>query len=374
MIKCIFYCLQPGTGIVLATLLPPQKILVELLGRNRISTFKRSFTRYGLFILYKSLISFVIKIAISLALIVLLSRVVDFSEALSILPSIQLIYLFIIFFLIFLDRLVMSIKWNILLRAKNIHVPLFEVVKIYYIGNFLGSFLPATVGVDIARGWRLSRYEPDLTKIASSIIIERVLGFVVLSVFSLAAVTVLLAHVDTDLSNMAWVNLSAFLIVSAVFGVSISKRMRIRVDKQLARFRGHDVFHKLKKFYDAYQEYGDAKRSLTLFSILTFLETTLPIIVNYFVAVALNISIPFYYFMVVIPIFLFLSRIPISIDGIGVQQGLFVVLFSFFGVPPSQALSMGILQHILTFLAMTPGLVFYLLDPTPKRGTQYSGG
>jgi glycosyltransferase 2 family protein len=113
---------------------------------------------------------------ISLVLLALLSTLVDFSEVLSTLATLHPGYVLLILGLVTLDRFFMAFKYNVLLKARGLHVPFVHVLKTYYIGNFMGFFLPATVGMDAVRIWHLSQYGYNVAIVTSAVLIERLLG------------------------------------------------------------------------------------------------------------------------------------------------------------------------------------------------------
>lgn len=306
------------------------------------------------------------RILVTLLLVVLFSRLVNYSEVVRLLPTLDPVYLVVIFALITLDRVVMAFKWGLLLKAQDIHIPLFDLVRTYYIGNFIGAFLPATVGTDIARAVHLNKHRPDLSKIASSIIIERMLGFFALAVFSLVASFFVIGYMGNYSSKFLWFNLLILAALALALAVSFSVRIRLFLEERFAFFKENDIYKKLKKSYTSYQAYRDQQKVLVVFTILSAFELLFPIVTDYFVALSLGLHVPFLFFVVAIPIFLFLARIPVAPNILGIQEGLFVLLFSFANVPATQAFTMGLAQHILTLLGLTPGLFFYLFDTNKK--------
>jgi hypothetical protein len=80
---------------------------------------------------------------------------------------------------------------------------------------------------------------------------------------------------------------------------------------------------------------------------------------------ALGLELSFWTFLLVIPIVLFLVRIPISLDGLGVQEGLYVTLFAQAGLGPSQAFLLSLVGRAVTLVGVLPGC-FLKLDRTSR--------
>src|SRR5690606_25769602 len=92
----------------------------------------------------------------------------------------------------FLSILLGAYQWNLLLRIQGIDFGFGAAFRSYYSGMFLNNFLPGTVGGDALRVWdvhrrQLARKEASLGKAAASTLLDRLMGFSALSVFSLLA-------------------------------------------------------------------------------------------------------------------------------------------------------------------------------------------
>ncbi|HSL85951.1 MAG TPA: lysylphosphatidylglycerol synthase transmembrane domain-containing protein, partial [Bacteroidales bacterium] len=130
-----------------------------------------------------------IRIIISLGLIAFLLYTVDFGDMSGSLAGSNSYYLLAALLVGFGDRFLMAYKWNILLQAKSIHIPLLRVTAIYLISSFLGLFLPATVGGDAIRAYAVSKGGQKGRDIVSSIVVERLFGILALLIFVLISIT-----------------------------------------------------------------------------------------------------------------------------------------------------------------------------------------
>ena len=102
----------------------------------------------------------------------------------------------------------------------------------------------------------------------------------------------------------------------------------------------------------------------------SFLEQFLPVLCDYSVCRAMGFDIPFWSFIIFIPVIVALARIPLSIGGFGVTEGLFVYFFAFVGVSGSEAFILGLAAHVLALLAVLPGFFYCAVSahtPGPAR-------
>jgi len=109
-----------------------------------------------------------IQLVVSVILLGVLIQWIDLGQVKNALASADLFYLILALIVTTLNRILMPIKWNLLLRAKEIRVSWYEVTKIYYTSNFFGVFLPPTIGSDSVRAYLTAKKGPNFTDVISS--------------------------------------------------------------------------------------------------------------------------------------------------------------------------------------------------------------
>lgn len=304
---------------------------------------------------------FVVQILISMVLIILLLRWINIGDMLSLLKNINLLYLALLLVLISFDRIFMAYKWHLLLKVKDTSISFSSAVKSYYIGTFIGFFLPATVGGDIVRILKLRSARKKGTDVLSSVILERMLGLIAAAILAPIAILFLISFFELDIwifLVIAGVLLFLFIILMLIpFNEFIFQK--INKNQRLARSL---LFNKFKKLYQSYAEYKNHRSLLVLFLILSILEQLIPVVANYLACRALNLSIPFIYFLLIIPLVQLISKIPISFEGFGINEGLLVYFFALLGLSGTGAFTIGLLGHISIMIAALPGLYFYIKD------------
>ncbi len=89
--------------------------------------------------------------------------------------------------LVFADRALMAYRWVVLLciidRAER--PPLAEVMRIFFVSTFVGTFLPASVGGDAVRAYSMTRLNVRGRDAIASVFLDRMLG--VASILLMAA-------------------------------------------------------------------------------------------------------------------------------------------------------------------------------------------
>ena len=150
-----------------------------------------------------------IQIVISIALLVVLIKWINLEQFLSSLENANYLFIIIAVILLPIDRLLMTYKWNLLLKEINISIPLLKAFKIYYIANFIGLFLPPTIGGDIVRATYVVKQKSSTSDVIASILVD----LLALFTFSIYSIIILITTVDNLYLSSAEILLTAVTIV-----------------------------------------------------------------------------------------------------------------------------------------------------------------
>lgn len=303
-----------------------------------------------------------LKLAIGLGIIGLLFWFADLGELVDTALNANPWYLLAAAALVYLDRWLMAYKWNLLLRAVKVRVPLSAVLRAYMVSPLAQVVLPSTIGADIFRVYCLSRYRVNTQGVLASMIMERVIGFVaiiLLVVISSAVAFYVLRDSWASLVQLGWGVLATAaigggIILAGYFGA------RSLFSRLAARLGNNAIVEKLHNILVLSGEYRDQRATLARNFCWTFVEQLLPIVMVYFVVRALNIDASLLELLAIIPLTVLALRMPISIDGIGVQEGLYVVLFGFIGVSAAEALLLSAGKRAVQLICALPWAVHYL--------------
>ena len=127
------------------------------------------------------------------------------------------------------------------------------------------------------------------------------------------------------------------------------------------------VVRKLGELYESCVEYRRHVRRVIYVFGLTLLEQTVPLIGNVLLIYAFKIEVSLIQLIATVPIIVLVTRMPISIDGIGVQEVMYVLLFGLVGVTASQALVISVAARLVNIACALPFAFFYLATWTNSR-------
>ena len=260
--------------------------------------------------------------------------------------------------LVLIDRSLMAYRWMVLLCAltPGSRPPFAEVLRIFFVSTFVGSFLPGVAG-DVYRAYSLSRLRVDGAQAAASVVMDRALG--ILSMVIVAIVALAFAQEMMSVPGVsATVGISA---LGCVIGAAAlySSRAAAAAHTLTSWLPGKKVRHLTGGLIDAVRKYTHHHRELTVVLLASVAVQGFRVLQAFCLGMALGISTPLWVYFVFIPLIVIVLQVPITISGLGVSQWTFELLFTRVGVSSEAAVALSILFIALAFIGNLPGAVLY---------------
>lgn len=299
------------------------------------------------------------RIVVSLVIVGWLVYVADSNQLVERLSSVNIYFLLVMALIVTFDRHLMAFKWNLLLRAKGVVYPWWSAVGSYYRAGFFGIFLP-TIGADSVRIVEVSRVTGRTDEVVASIAVERLFGMLATAALGFVNLLVFIWFVgaDNELEGNIPILLGIVVLGIVFLLVSMNRRFLAFVLEKVPLPKWK-IIGKLTSIIEAYQSYADQPKTLILFLVLTIFEQLIPSFSTYYISEALGLSIDLIYFVLFIPLILLIVRFPVTFEGFGLREGLFVYFFSFVGVPTADAFLLSILFSVLWQIASAPFMIYY---------------
>jgi uncharacterized protein (TIRG00374 family) len=288
----------------------------------------------------------------------LIVRIVDWGAFVETIGGVRPGWLALAYLMFLAERLLMSVKWGILLRDQEIELPLWENWCVYSLAGLLGMVLPATVGSDAMRvGW-LWRRGHSGSKATASVILERAIGFVIwLAIATLGLVYLAYRFPEQeDLKALAALAGASLGVVGIGFLVTIRMEWSSGGAEDPGKIPSW-LTTRVKKLHAAYTVYRRRPSGAIRFSLLTLVEQILFLLMFFVLAVALRIEVDPLHFCAALAAASLVHRLPITVDGLGVYEGVLILLLSMAGVPNSGAVAVAVVGRIVNILAFAPGAV-----------------
>jgi uncharacterized protein (TIRG00374 family) len=267
-----------------------------------------------------------------------------------------------------LGYLISTFRWQRLLLAEGIRLPLWRLTLVYFEAAFFNLFLPTLIGGDIVRGYTIYRMTQGHNASIPSILVDRLSGFAALVGIALIALGLAFRQLRDPL--VAVMILAVAAAFSVVIAVLLHDRMKERATGLLRIVRLTRFQAKLQGMVEALQRYRGHRRALGQAIALSVLLQALIIVTYYLIGAGLNLGVPIFHFFLYVPLITFVAMLPVSVAGLGVREGSAVYFFAKVGVDAATALSMSLVWFSLTLVVSGLGGLAFLLDTQATKRAQ----
>src|SRR5688572_23717509 len=300
-----------------------------------------------------------LRLAITAAILAYLATRIDMAEAARATAAISLPHLILVLLMVALDRLVMILRWVLLLRASGNPISTADATRLFLVSSFVGSFLPAGVGADAARAYGLARENTSGSEALASVAVDRLLGIVSLVLMAIIGVIAWTPQDPGDWRIPAAI-FAALIACVAVFWANEWLRLVIPAHR-------HEGFiaRRLLRLTDAVGRYRHRRAVLVHVLVWSIVVQVLRTTQAYVLGLGLGMTVPYTYFLLFMPLGLLLLLLPISISGFGLPQAMLVWLLQPMGVPDIQSLALSTLIVLTGLAGNLPGLILWLRARKP---------
>lgn len=297
----------------------------------------------------------VIRGIISVGLITWLILYYNWQEVFSSIREISIIVIISSLLVMLASQAIMALRLQKLLAAQSIQLEYLRVVRLNFIGLFAGNFLPTTIGGDAVKVVLLASTESKKAEAVSTIVVDRIINMAGIGLYLplvlFSSKTIALGKSTGWFLTVIATLIGAVSLITAsyyIFGKWIhSGHPPAWVNKIL------NFFAETKRIVTTWVK---QPKSLLLALLLSFFAILLSFLAGWLLLTqGLKISTYPTDWIVISVLVYFISLLPISINGWGIQEGSIVVLLTNFGAEPGKALTMAALLRIMTMIISLPG-------------------
>jgi len=289
----------------------------------------------------KKSLQMLLKILVSGTLLTIIFLQVDKEIFLNNIKLLDLRFAPLIFLFIILNYVIGAYRWKSLLIHNNAEkVSVKYLIYLYFTGAFFNNFMPTTVGGDVYKIYKLGKKIDNTVDAFSATFMERFTGVIALVFISVVSLVQLL--------GMWGVILLVGFFISIIVGY-------------LALGFLSNKYDKLTKIYNSISAYRGKPKVLWWAFLTSFVIQLLSIFTQYFIFFALGIPLPVVYSLFIFPVITLAGFFIPSLNGIGVQDALFMKLFLTVGVATPISLSASIIYHLFRLGVSLVGGVFYAM-------------
>ncbi len=252
------------------------------------------------------------------------------------------------------SQLVSACKWQMILSAARFESKTPASIQAYFFGMFVNTFGLGTLGGDLARALSLPAGGGSRSLAIASVISDRIHGLLTLLAIGLLAIIVVrpatLGPLAVYLAGASLLTLVAALLLAGRYMRPLITDVNVagRILSSLAL------------------AFPIRPRYLIPCTLVSSVSHLLQISMHSVMAAELGCSISFAYLLAVIPLVNILSSLPISVQGAGVRELLYVFFLVPLGVPKETAVAFGAIWLVSVTLVSALGGLFFPMNNQVK--------
>lgn len=277
---------------------------------------------------------------LSIGLLIYLFYSVGLDELLANLQNLSTGRIVLVIVLIFISRLATFGRWHVLLQIESIKVNWKDSLRLTFAGLFAANFLPTTIGGDVVRLAGAMHLGIGGSLAAASLMVDRLIGMAGMAMVAPLGLFPVLGHLN-ELRGKSFH--SKFFSGGFFFTNKIVLKIKAMIQKIISSFA----------FWFHHPRY------LLLALFFTFIHMVCLFMIIKVLVVGMNETMSFWKIAGLWSLTYFITLIPVSINGLGLQELSFINLFTVFGgISDPTGLSIALIIRVLMMIGSIPGAFF----------------
>ncbi len=248
------------------------------------------------------------------------------------------------FVLYFLGVLANALRWYVLLRAQEVGLDYWEVLKIVLAGNFASNFLPSTVGGDTVRIVSASRHTGWSVSFAS-VVVDRLLNvFVMMTLLPFSWLSF------RAVGGLVGLKLPSLVGGAGTWKAAFVSSWLTKLPARISRW--------VKKILEAFLVWRHRKDAVLWALGISWGARLSVFSAVWILARGLDISVTLSQVIGVGAITYVLSLLPISINGFGLREVTMTTLYMQLGATLEQASALVVVTRFILMVETLPGALW----------------
>jgi glycosyltransferase 2 family protein len=236
-------------------------------------------------------------------------------------------------------------RWQRVLAVFDGDTRLGNLVSHYLAGQFVGNFLPSTIGGDVLRISRLTAgSDVPGSSVFASVVIERLTGWIVLPLLTMTGLLLRPSLLRLGMASRLALALSlgTLLLLAGIMAAAGSSRVagRFAANEGWTRFIGA-VHLGIDSLWRRPQAAAGILAVATVYQLSMVLAA-------WAATRALGLHLPMMALLAFTPVVAIAQVLPLSLNGLGIREGAFVLFLGPLGVAAGQAVAIGLIIYALT--------------------------
>jgi uncharacterized protein (TIRG00374 family) len=256
------------------------------------------------------------------------------------------------------------LRWRLVLRVHGLNLPLSRVAEISLVAHFFNSFLLGSSGGDLMKAYYAAREtHHKKTEAVTTVAVDRLIGLFAMLFFGATLMLVNLGFVLGNQTLKACGGLVLLMLAGCTgvlfmaFWGGVSRRVPSARNWLRRLPKGATV----EKGLDACRVFGQHPGMLLQSLGLSMLLNVMCVLQVLLLARGLGMTATTAQLFTLVPVVFCISALPITPNGLGVRENLFVMILASMGNEHTVALSLSLLAYAGSLCWSLVGGVVYLL-------------
>jgi len=326
-------------------------------------------------------IVYIIKILVPIILLSIIFIKIDFEKLAKNFLNVNLFYCMAGILVGYVSQIFIATwRWKFMLsKFYLIRLPYLRLVNYWWIGMFLGYFVPAGMGMDIYRIVSVGQHGGDYGKSIAAVVGEKIFGVLGSILLLMVAYPLVRQTINADpriteiIAYVYWVGVvSTVCLVLAVVFVRVrhgnkvlfyaQEKLTLRIKRIISKI-SQDRANNLNDLYLSriVKGFFHWQNILTVIAFTVMMRLVMAVGGNILFR-AVGIQFPLIVNIFTTTLMFIIFTLPISFGTLGVREGTYIVLFSLFGVESETALTVSFLALAGLLLGTLTGGVILLIS------------
>ncbi len=243
-------------------------------------------------------------------------------------------------------------RWRLLAAIAKVHGRYREFLAYMFVGMFTNLFVPGLLGGDAARSVYLGRRHGRIGEAIASVAADRGVGL--MSLFWLAAIAAIFL-------NFAQLPRAVIAPTVAVGAIAMAGFLAAPLVARLIHLMPRPI-RRAGGLVAPYLHNPAALIPAIALSITLQLGLA---VAQYILAAGLGLAVPFSLFILCVPIANVFASLPLTLNGLGLRESAYLVLFGMAGMRKEDAIALGLLWFAATMAGGLTGAIAFVTTPAP---------
>jgi glycosyltransferase 2 family protein len=266
---------------------------------------------------------------LALALLIVLIREEGDGQLFSALRRVSIGYFLAAVVALIISRMFAATRWHILLQSAGVKIPFLRSIMLTFTGNFSSNFLPTTIGGDVVRLAGAMQLGYDRAVCVASLVADRLIG-------------------------LAGMSFALPLGLIPVFSISNGATQSIAFSALIQK-----VVDFAKRTFESFSIWLKKPVALSGSMLATFGNMIFIYLAVYLLLLGIDHHVSYWLVAGLYTLTYFVTLVPISINGLGVQElSMTFLLAQLGGLTSSESATVALLTRALFIITSLPGAFF----------------